>query len=66
MAGLGVALVERRLVQHELAEGSLAAPRGFGAFDDGMIALPALGRPLSHEGQALVQWLRAALAETAE
>ncbi|OWT80499.1 MULTISPECIES: LysR substrate-binding domain-containing protein [unclassified Achromobacter] len=61
MAGLGVALVERRLVRRELEEGTLVAPRGFVAFDDGMMALPAQGRPMSREGQALVDWLRTAL-----
>ncbi len=61
MAGLGVALVEQRLVRREVEEGTLVAPRGFLAFDDGMMALPAAGRPLSREGHALVQWLRATL-----
>ncbi|MFC4276369.1 LysR substrate-binding domain-containing protein [Achromobacter aloeverae] len=60
-AGLGVALVERRLVRRELEDGTLVAPRGFVEFDDGMMALPAQGRPLSREGQALVDWLRSAL-----
>ncbi|OZI34531.1 LysR family transcriptional regulator [Bordetella genomosp. 10] len=66
VAGLGVALVERRLVRRELEEGALVAPRGFVAFDEGMMALPAAGRPLSREGLALVDWLRAALEATEE
>jgi DNA-binding transcriptional LysR family regulator len=65
LSGLGVALVERRLIARELREGRLAAPFGAVDFDGGLRALPAAGRPLSPQAQAFIDWLRGALAQAA-
>ncbi|WMD21687.1 LysR substrate-binding domain-containing protein [Achromobacter seleniivolatilans] len=64
LSGLGVALVERRLITRELQEGTLVAPFGFVAFDGGLRALPAAGRGSSAAADAVVAWLRATLADT--
>jgi LysR family glycine cleavage system transcriptional activator len=61
LSGLGVALVERRLIGEELAGGRLAAPCGFLAFEQGLAAIPAAGRPVSAEAMAFVDWLRESL-----
>lgn len=61
LSGLGVALVERRLVRKELDDGLLDAPYGFTAFQDGLMALPAADRALAKDAQAFVAWLRDAL-----
>jgi DNA-binding transcriptional LysR family regulator len=63
LSGLGVALVERRLIARELREGKLAAPFGAVAFDGGLRVLPAAGRPLSDHADAFIGWLRDALIE---
>lgn len=62
LSGLGVALVERRLVAGELADGRLAAPLGFTAFEQGMAAIPSGERPMSGSASAFVAWLEAELA----
>ncbi|WP_066738524.1 LysR family transcriptional regulator [Cupriavidus sp. D384] len=41
LAGLGVALVEQRLIRAELDSGALVAPYGFTPFDGGLMAVPA-------------------------
>nr|WP_220805441.1 LysR substrate-binding domain-containing protein [Achromobacter sp. UMC46] len=65
LSGLGVALVEKRLISRELEEGVLVAPFGFVPFDGGLRALPAASRGRSEQADAFVAWLRAALAEPA-
>ena len=62
LSGLGVALVERRLVAAELADGRLAAPLGFTGFEQGMAAIPSGGRAMSAQAAAFVDWLKAELA----
>ncbi|OZI33570.1 LysR family transcriptional regulator [Bordetella genomosp. 5] len=57
--GLGMALVESRLVQRELADGSLIAPCGFVPVDGAMMVLPA--GELDAQAARFVDWLRAAL-----
>lgn len=61
VAGLGLTLVELRLVEDHLAAGRLVAPLGELRFPDGFVAVrsrPAAGREL----RALIAWLRAELA----
>ncbi|OZI68259.1 LysR substrate-binding domain-containing protein [Bordetella genomosp. 1] len=59
LGGLGVALVESRLVQKELADGSLVAPHGFTPFAGGMMALAA-GEP-DARARRFIAWLGQAL-----
>jgi DNA-binding transcriptional LysR family regulator len=61
LSGLGVALVERRLVRKELNEGHLIAPWGFIEPPAGLMALPAAGRLLPAELATFIAWLRARL-----
>ena len=61
LAGLGVALIEQRLIRAELAAGTLVAPYGFTAFEGGLMAVPA-ARDLSPDIAAFVDWLRDRLA----
>jgi LysR family glycine cleavage system transcriptional activator len=65
LSGLGVALVELRLITRELADGALVAPFGTVEFDGGLCALPAAGRRLPDQAAAFIDWLRATLAELA-
>ena len=62
LAGLGVALVERRLVASDLAAGRLAAPLSFTPFEQGLAAAPAAERPMSPTALAFIDWLKAELA----
>lgn len=57
LSGLGVALVERRLVRRELDEGQLVAPWGFAALPFGLMALPA-SRPPPAKLDDFISWLR--------
>lgn len=61
LSGLGVALVEKRLVRKELDEGKLVAPWGFAPLPFTLMALPAGGRTLPAELDAFVAWLRGRL-----
>lgn len=57
IAGLGVALVERRLIEAELADGRLRAPRGFAPFPQGLVAIPSGERPMTAPARQFVDWL---------
>lgn len=61
VAGLGVALVERRLVQQELNDGRLVAPAGFVTFADGFVAIPHRSRTMSSHSRLFVDWLAGTL-----
>ncbi len=61
VSGLGVALVEKRLVQRELGERKLIAPWGFVELPFSMMALHASGRNISEEVIAFTSWVRARL-----
>lgn len=63
LSGLGVALVERRLIARELQDGLLVAPYGFVPFEGGLCAVPAAGRTRTAHADAFITWLRGALAE---
>lgn len=63
LSGLGVALVEKRLITRELADGTLVAPFGSVEFDEGLRALPAAGRRMNAQAEVFVAWLRDALAD---
>jgi LysR family glycine cleavage system transcriptional activator len=65
LSGLGVALIEQRLVRKELAEGLLVAPHGFVSFAEGLRAVPVADRQLAPEAQTFIAWLQGALAEGA-
>ena len=66
LSGLGVALVERRLIARELQDGQLVAPYGFVPFDGGLRAVPAAGRTRTAHADAFIAWLRVALAEAGD
>jgi DNA-binding transcriptional LysR family regulator len=63
LQGMGVALVERRLVAQDLASGRLVAPYGFIAFKDGLAAIPSARRPLSRSAAVFLDWLKGELAK---
>jgi len=65
-AGLGVALVEQRLVRKELDDGTLVAPHGFVQFPGGLMALPGAGRDADAQVRAFIGWLREALGSGAD
>lgn len=56
-AGLGVALVERRLVERELADGRLVAVGEPVRFEAGFAAIPHATRRLSPAARQFVDWL---------
>jgi len=62
--GLGVALIERRLVQRELTEGRLLAVGPHTVFEDGFAAIPHPSRMMTAQTQLFLDWLRRALAAT--
>lgn len=57
VAGMGVAMVERRLAAAELQDGRLIAPVGFKPFVDGFAAIPNGRRPLSEPARQFIEWL---------
>ena len=61
LSGLGMALVEPRLVEEDLATGRLVAPFGWLRFPDGFVAVE---NPLASRAEVrrLIAWLRAELA----
>ena len=61
LSGLGVALIEKRLVRRELDEGLLVAPWGFVQLPFGLMALPAAGRTSPKDLNEFIAWLRARL-----
>lgn len=61
LTGLGVALVERRLIAAELADGRLRAPCGFAEFPQGLVAIPSGERPMTASAARFVDWLTRAL-----
>lgn len=64
LAGLGVALVERRLIGAELADGRLRAPCGFATFDQSLVAIPSGERYQSPSARLFIDWLGMALASS--
>lgn len=62
-SGLGVALVEQRLVRRELTSGQLVAPCGFVEFASGWRAVPIAGRAPSRDAEVFMGWVRHALQE---
>jgi DNA-binding transcriptional LysR family regulator len=61
VAGMGVAVAERRLAIADLQAGRLVAISDFCAFPEGFAAIPHRARPLSPEAQLFVEWLSTAL-----
>jgi DNA-binding transcriptional LysR family regulator len=61
IAGLGVAMVERRLVAEDLTGGRLVAPCGFTPFAEGWAATPFTERAETPAALAFVAWLRGTL-----
>ena len=57
LAGLGVALVERRMVADDLANTKLVAPLGFTQFPEGLAAVPASERAASKAARAFIAWM---------
>lgn len=62
LSGLGVALIERRMVREEIADGRLVAPCGFTSFGERLAAVPTSARAESRAAQAFIAWLRDALS----
>ncbi|HEX2559995.1 LysR substrate-binding domain-containing protein, partial [Phenylobacterium sp.] len=60
--GMGVALVERRLISRELAAGTLTAPFGFTPFEDPLAAIPSADAPPEPLG-FFIDWLRETLSD---
>ncbi|WP_419897699.1 LysR substrate-binding domain-containing protein [Roseomonas sp. USHLN139] len=65
LAGLGVALMEHRLVSDELAQGRLVAPCGFAAFPEGLAAVPLSDRADSAAALAFLSWMKEELGSEA-
>lgn len=61
LSGLGVALIEQRLVRRELEEGRLAAPHGFIAFPQSLNAVPMEQQPTAGMAE-FIAWLQGRLA----
>lgn len=61
VAGLGVAVAERRLAERALADLALETVSPFTPFPDGFVALPHRQRPLSASARLFVDWLSDAL-----
>lgn len=57
LSGLGVALVEQRMVRDDLAAGRLVAPCGFIPFADGLAIVPASEHAASPAAQAFTAWI---------
>ncbi|WP_439497601.1 LysR substrate-binding domain-containing protein [Bosea sp. (in: a-proteobacteria)] len=57
LSGLGLALVERRMVSEDLAAGRLVAPCGFVPFADGLAAIPARDHGPSAATRAFLAWI---------
>jgi DNA-binding transcriptional LysR family regulator len=57
VSGLGVALVEQRMVRDDLVAGRLIAPCGFVPFADGLAAVPASERAASPAARAFIAWI---------
>ncbi|WP_051444183.1 LysR substrate-binding domain-containing protein [Afipia sp. P52-10] len=62
LSGLGVALVEQRMVGDDLRAGRLLAPVGFVPFADGLAIVPASERVASVAAQAFIGWIADELA----
>jgi LysR family transcriptional regulator, glycine cleavage system transcriptional activator len=60
--GLGMALIERRLIRKELEDGALIAPYGFLKFTRGLRAVPLASQELSCDAAAFIAWLKEALS----
>jgi DNA-binding transcriptional LysR family regulator len=61
LSGIGVALVESRLVAEEIRSGRLVALTPPTPFPEGFAVIPHRTRPLSPEADGFVAWLREAL-----
>jgi len=61
MAGMGVALVDRRLVAAELVQKTLVAKFGFVEFEPGFAAIPSAHKPMTPQTQLFLDWLTAEL-----
>lgn len=62
-SGLGVALVEKRMVADDIRNKRLVAPVGFTALPEKLAAVPASGRPLNDAARAFITWLSRELAQ---
>ncbi len=65
IAGLGVAMVEQRLVARELAEGRLVVLADLTDFPEGFAAIPNGRKPLSEPARQFIDWLAGELGRQA-
>ncbi|MBS0220385.1 MAG: hypothetical protein JSR91_06550 [Proteobacteria bacterium] len=65
LAGLGVALVERRMVADDIATSKLVAPCGFAPFAEGLAAIPASERAASKAARSFIVWISEELGSAA-
>jgi DNA-binding transcriptional LysR family regulator len=61
IAGMGVALVDRRLVAKELSQQTLVAKFGFTKFEPGFAAIPSARKPMTAQTRRFLDWLTDAL-----
>ncbi|BCW87865.1 HTH-type transcriptional regulator TrpI [Alphaproteobacteria bacterium SO-S41] len=61
VAGMGIAIAERRLAEGDLKAGRLVEVAAFAPFADGFAAIPNGHKPISAETGQFLEWLRAAL-----
>lgn len=66
LAGLGAALVEKRIVAEELADGRLVAPFGFTLIKDGFGAIVSQRKRPKRLARAFLGWLREEAATAAQ
>ena len=66
IAGMGLAVAERRLAAADLDAGRLVAVTGFSEFTDGFAAIPRRSKAMSAETRLFVDWLSGALQASSE
>ncbi len=57
-SGMGVAVLEQRLIEEELQDGRLVAPYGWTVYRDGFYAYPGVPSRITPEAEAFMDWLR--------
>lgn len=66
VAGMGIAIAERRMVWADLEAGRLTRVSSFTAFEEGFAAIPNRARPMSPQARLFTDWLGDALSAPPE